>query len=118
MGDDWPPIEGPIFSQPHALAIGDIDGDGLTDIVSGKRWWAHRDGVRDPDGRGQPVVYWFRLVRDASGSRFEPRLINNDSGVGTAISVGDLNGDGHAEVMTSNRKGAFLFRNYPLATRR
>ena len=113
MGDDWPPITGPVFSQPHALAIGDIDGDGLTDIVSGKRWWAHRDGLRDPDGRGQPVVYWFRLVRDASRPRFEPHLINNDSGVGTAIAVSDLNGDGRAEVMTSNRKGAFLFRNHP-----
>lgn len=113
MGDDWPPTDGPVFSEPHALAIGDIDGDGLTDIVSGKRWWAHRDGLRDPDGRGQAVVYWFELIRDANGARFEPHLVNNDSGVGTAIAVADLNDDGRPEVMTANRKGAFVFRNRP-----
>lgn len=113
MGDDWPPTGGPVFSQPHALAIGDINGDGLTDFVSGKRWWAHRDGLKDPDGRGQPVVYWFELIRDASGARFEPHLVNNNSGVGTAIAVVDLNGDGRDEILTANRNGAFVFHNRP-----
>jgi hypothetical protein len=28
---------GVAFSQPHALALADIDGDGLQDIVCGKR---------------------------------------------------------------------------------
>lgn len=102
------------FSQPHALAVGDVDGDGLTDIVSGKRWWAHRDGPKDPDPNGPAVLYWFKLSRDGKGNaRFEPRLIDNDSGVGTSIAVKDLDGDGRAEVMTANRKGAFVFLNRP-----
>jgi hypothetical protein len=114
MGDDWPLNAGPVFSQPHALSIGDVDGDGLTDIVTGKRWWAHRDGLKDPDGRGPAVIYWFKLVRDpGGGAHFEPRLINNDSGVGTALAVADLDRDGRPEVMTANRKGAFVFRNRP-----
>ena len=32
---------GVAFSQPHALDLADLDGDGLKDIVVGKRLWAH-----------------------------------------------------------------------------
>jgi len=32
---------GVAFSQPHALELADINGDGLLDIVTGKRRWAH-----------------------------------------------------------------------------
>ncbi len=29
------------FTELHALTMADIDGDGLQDIVTGKRWWSH-----------------------------------------------------------------------------
>ena len=32
---------GVVFSQLHAVDLADIDGDGLKDIVDGKRFWAH-----------------------------------------------------------------------------
>jgi len=31
----------PPFSQPHALVVADIDGDGVKDIVTGKTFYAH-----------------------------------------------------------------------------
>ena len=34
------------LSQMHALALADLDGDGIADLVTGKRFWAH--GGRDP----------------------------------------------------------------------
>ena len=37
------------FSQPHSLALVDMDGDGLMDIVTGKRFWAHGKDGPDPD---------------------------------------------------------------------
>jgi FG-GAP repeat len=40
-------------------------------------------------------------------------LINNNSGVGTQILVTDINGDGKPDVLTSARKGTFVFLNSP-----
>ncbi|MEM9702347.1 MAG: VCBS repeat-containing protein, partial [Planctomycetota bacterium] len=40
-----------LFTQPHAVAAVDINGDGLTDLVTGKRFWAHGPkGDADPGG--------------------------------------------------------------------
>ena len=49
------------FSQPHALALADMDGDGLKDIVTGKRFWAHGKNGPDPDSNGAAVLYWFQI---------------------------------------------------------
>ena len=38
-----------LFTQPHALAAADVNGDGLTDFVTGKRFFAH-----GPDGDPRP----------------------------------------------------------------
>ncbi|NBV46052.1 MAG: cytochrome C [Planctomycetia bacterium] len=95
------------FSQIHALALADIDGDGQDDIVTGKRWWAH--GAKgDPEPDAPAVVYWFRGTRGADGPEFVPHLIHDDSGVGVQVTVGDASGDGVADVVVSNKKGTFV----------
>ena len=56
------------FSQMHALALEDIDGDGIKDIVTGKRFYAHGGG----DSRGARASRSL-LVPDpkgGSGCRF------------------------------------------------
>ncbi|MEO1995615.1 MAG: VCBS repeat-containing protein [Planctomycetaceae bacterium] len=100
---------GVAFSQPHALALGDINGDGLPDVVTGKRRWAHGP-TGDVEPHAAAVVYWFELNRKAGGQvRFIPHLIDNASGVGVQIHTADVNTDGKLDVLTASKLGTFVF---------
>jgi len=103
---------GVTFSQLHAVAMADIDGDGIQDIVTGKRYWAH-----GPKGDAEPgapaVVYWFRIVRTGKGSGpdrvdFIPHQVHDDSGVGTDVVAQDVSGDGYPDIVVGNKKGTHV----------
>ena len=107
MGDGGANPAPILFTQPHGVAAADIDGDGLTDVVTGKRYWAH--GPKgDADPAGTPVLTWWKLTRDDGGVTFEPHVIHDASGVGTQVTVADVNGDGRPDVVVGNKKGAFV----------
>lgn len=97
------------FTQPHALALADINGDGLPDIVTGKRRWAHGP-TGDIEPAAPPVVYWFELRRESDGTvRYVPHMIDDESGVGVQILATDLNDDGRIDVATTSKLGTFVF---------
>ncbi len=101
------------FSEPHALYLADINGDGLMDFVTGKRFSAHGP-TGDVEPNAPAVVYWFELQRDKEhGVRFIPHKIDDDSGVGTQVTAVDLNGDGVADIIVGNKKGTFIFLSQP-----
>ncbi len=96
------------FSQLHAIDLVDMDGDGLKDIVTGKRFWAH-----GPSGDAEPgasaVLYWFKLVRGSGGTvDWLPHLIDDNSGIGTQVVAADVNGDKLPDVIVGNKKGTFV----------
>jgi hypothetical protein len=105
MGDE--PSDNPYgvkFSQLHAVELADVDGDGVLDIVTGKRHWAH-GSTGDVDSNAPPVLYWFQTVRGAGGAvDFVPHLIDDDSGVGVQVVVGDVNGDDRPDVVVGNKR--------------
>lgn len=101
-------LAGVQFGELHALALHDMNGDGLPDIVTGKRWWSH-GAQGDPEPGRPAVLYWLELVRENESVRFLPHLVDDNSGVGTQVVVGDLNGDKRPDILVGNKRGAFVF---------
>jgi hypothetical protein len=99
---------GPLIHQPHALDLKDVDGDGLSDIVTGERFWGHVP-AGTPDVNAPSTLYWFSLERTPTGARFTPHLVDDASGVGTQVVAADVNDDGRVDILTANKKGAFVF---------
>ena len=105
---DKPGDTGVTFTQPHGMDLIDMNGDGVKDLVVGKRYWAHGP-AGDPESGAAKVLWWFELKRSGGSAQWLPHLIDDNSGVGTQVMAGDLNGDNKPDVVVGNKAGAFVF---------
>jgi hypothetical protein len=109
-----------VFSESHAERFADMDGDGIPDMITGKRYWseAGNNTLTHNDPWGAPVLYVYKTVRDPKapgGARFVPELIHNKSGVGSSFDVVDLNKDGKLDIVTATTFGTYVFFGKPAA---
>jgi hypothetical protein len=97
------------FSQAHALAWADLDGDGHDELITGKRWRGHKG--TDP-GADEPVCI-FRYVWDPDTQAFEKDVISYDQGVGIGmqIRIADLNQDGRLDIVVAGKTGTYILFN-------
>jgi hypothetical protein len=102
---------GVCFTELHAVDLIDMDGDGLKDIVTGKRFWSHgRTG--DPDRNDAAVLYWFKLTRGPGKSAsYTPYLIDDNSGVGTQVVATPCSNREYPDVVVGNKRGTFYFKH-------
>jgi hypothetical protein len=98
------------WSQAHALALADLDGDGEEELIAGKCIWAHEGG--DPGAAEPPAVYYYRWDRRAL--RFTRHTIaapGEGVALGRQYAVADLDGDGRLDLTAPSELGLWLFFN-------
>jgi hypothetical protein len=102
------------WSQPHAMTMVDLRGDGHKGFLTGKRYLAHDHdpGVREPLG-----VYWYEPLKVDDPKNGNVAWVKHvidygtRTGGGMQIPVADLFGTGHLDFATGGKSGLFLFRN-------
>jgi hypothetical protein len=97
---------GLVFSELHSLALADIDGDGLKDIVTGKTYYSHHK--QSPLWDAGAVVYWFRLRRTDKGVEWVPYQADAEAGIGRQVGVVDVNGDKLPDIVVGGMLGAHV----------
>lgn len=100
------------FSQAHALAWADIDGDGRPELITGKRYYGHSGS--DP-GANDPITLQYYTWEQSAGS-WTKHLISehpagNGPGTGLQIRVHDLNNNGHPDIAVSGKSGTHILWN-------
>jgi len=111
------------FGQFHTMALGDLNGDGKPDLVTGKRLFAHHG--RDISCYDPLFAFWY----DLQGGKFERHILsfnhlpwyptekninpppNCAIGVGMKMCIADLDKDGRNDVIVAGKGGLYVFYN-------
>jgi len=124
------------FSQSHALLLADIDGDGVPELITGKRYRGHSGG--DAGSYDPLVVYAYRMPTaiqlamakggSAASSTALPSMqiadgkkdpvftryalsVNGTASAGTQFVAADLDGDGDIDLASAGKLGVHVLEN-------
>lgn len=91
-----PHVDYPVGNKPYDLKTADLNGDGILDLAV----------VNLQGSSGLPSGSISVLIGNGDGT-FQTQVAYEAPGGPNAVGVGDLNGDGHPDLVTSDGGGAF-----------
>ena len=92
------------WTQAHSLMLADINGDGIPELITGKRFMAHNGS--DPDENGPLGLYYYTLKRGPHPV-WTKHVISYNEGVGAGLNIVavDLTGSGRVDIITTGKFG-------------
>jgi hypothetical protein len=112
------------FGGFHTMALGDLDGDGKLELVTGKRLFPHHG--RDIGEFDPLFMFWYKIY---PGGRWERHLLsynhipwypttetgnpapNYAIGAGMKLNIADMDGDKKPDIVTTGKSGLYIFYN-------
>ena len=110
------------YGQFHTMALGDLDGDGKPDLLTGKRLFAHHG--RDVSCYEPIFVFWYdmnggKLNRHILAFNHLPKLDDDETkrnpppnfvpAVGMKVHIKDMDADGRNDAVICGKGGLYVF---------
>ena len=100
------------FSQGHSLAWQDIDNDGKSELITGKRYYAHSG--KDSGAHDEITIQYYQWNPDAKAwtKHFISRAPAGEGpGIGLQIRVHDLDENGWKDIILPGKSGTHIIWN-------
>ena len=93
------------------ITVADVTGDGVPELVTGKRFMAHNG--HDPDEYGRLGIYYYDFT-PGPNPEFRKYVISFDDDIGAGMNIvgADMDGDGDVDLVTTGKWGGpVIFEN-------